>query len=218
MKQTVRIIIALCLPLLLCGQVQAQHTGPYIGALCGWNALMDAKSSDNLGDFGLAFKPGIQGSAILGWDFEPNNPIGEGRIEIEYSRRGNLLNQMKFSEGSFKGSGSITADSLLLNFFGAARDNRRWSPYAGAGIGVARIEASDLRVAGQPLSTGNDSVFVFAYQLGGGFDVALTDQLSLDLGYRFFSSARPKFTETNGRKFEMDYFNHSAVVGLRFGF
>jgi opacity protein-like surface antigen len=216
MKRTCRTIIAICLPLLLCSPVMAQHSGPYVGAFLGENVLMDAKSSDDLGDFRLTFNPALLGSAVIGWDLEPGNPVGEGRVELEYTRRSNPLDQVKFAEGSFKGGGKVTADSLLINFFAVVRDYGRWSPYAGVGIGAARIEASDLTVTGQPM--GNGSVVVFAYQLGAGIDVALTDHLNLDLGYRLFSSSRPKFTEASGHKFEMDYINHSAVLGLRVGF
>jgi opacity protein-like surface antigen len=216
MKKTCQIIIALCLPLLLCGTARAQHSGPYIGAFIGGNALMTAEGSDDLGSFSLKFEPALQGSAVLGWDFEPGNPAGEGRVELEYTRRSNPLDQVKFVQGSFNGGGNVTADSLLLNFFGVLHDNSQWSPYAGVGIGVARIDASGLKVTGQPMSTGSD--VVFAYQLGGGIDVALTDYLNLDLGYRYFSSTRPKFTEANGHKFEMDYISHNAVLGLRVGF
>ena len=194
----------------------AQHSGPYVGAFIGGNALMNAKASDDLGDFSLTFDKALQGSAVLGWDFEPGNPVGEGRLELEYTRRSNPLDQVKFVEGSFKGNGTVTAGSLLLNFFGVYHDNSRFSPYAGVGIGAARVEAADLQVAGQPMSSG--SAVVFAYQVGGGVDVALTDYLNLDIGYRFFSSTRPTFTEINGNTFDMDYSSHSAVLGLRLGF
>ena len=217
MKRICRMIIALCLPLVLCGPVQAeQHSGPYVGAFIGGNALMTAEGSDNQGNFSLKFDPALQGSAVAGWDFAPGNSVGEGRIELEYTRRSNPLNQVKFIDGSFKGDGNVTADSLLVNFFGVFRGNRPWSPYIGAGIGAARIEASDLKVSGFPMSNG--SAVVFAYQLGTGIDFALTDNLSLDLGYRFFNSTKPKFTEVNGQTFKMDYFSHSAVLGLRVGF
>ncbi|MHB8122121.1 MAG: outer membrane protein [Desulfuromonadaceae bacterium] len=78
------------------------------------------------------------------------------------------------------------------------------------------IEASGLQVAGFPMGNGSD--VVFAYQLGIRIDVALTNYLNLDLGYRFFSSTRPAFTAVNGNTFDMDYTGHSAVIGLRFGF
>lgn len=216
MKRICRITIALCLPLLLCGPAMAQHSGPYVGAFIGGNALMDAEGSDDQGSFSLKFNPALQGSAVLGWDLEPGNPMGEGRIELEYTRRSNQIDQMKFSDGSFKGSGDLTTDSLLINGFGVFRDNRPWSPYAGVGIGVARIEASDLKVSGNPMGSGSD--IVFAYQLGAGIDLSLTDSISLDFGYRFFSSTKPSFTETNGRKFDIDYMSHSAMLGLRVGF
>lgn len=216
MKRTCQIILALCLPLVLCGPVKAQHTGPFAGAFVGGNSLMKAKSSDDLGNFSLAFDPALQGSAVVGWDFGPGNPVGEGRIELEYAHRGNRLDHVTFVEGSFNGSGTVAADSLLLNFFGVFHDKSRLSPYAGGGIGVARITASDLKVTGQTMSS--DSAVVFAYQLGAGVDFALTDYLNLDLGYRFFNSIRPKLTEANGHTFTMDYISHNIVLGLRVGF
>jgi opacity protein-like surface antigen len=76
--------------------------------------------------------------------------------------------------------------------------------------------ASDLTVTGAALAKGSDSVP--AYQLGGGIDFVLTEHLNLDLGYRFFGTARPKFIESNGQSVKTDYFNHSALIGLRVGF
>jgi opacity protein-like surface antigen len=216
MKRTCRMIIALCLPLLFCGPAMAQHSGPYVGAFVGGNELMAAKASDNKDSFSLKFDPGYLGSAVAGWDFAPGNPVGEGRVELEYTRRSNPLDKVKFVEGEFKGDGKVTADSLLVNFFAVYRNKSRWSPYLGVGIGVARMEAADLKEAGFPLS--NSSANVFAYQAGTGVDFALTKRLSLDLGYRFFGSTKPKFTDVNGHKFGMEYFSHNAILGLRIGF
>jgi opacity protein-like surface antigen len=178
--------------------------------------LMSSQATDNQGSFRLEFDPALQGSAVAGWDLAPDNPVGEGRVELEYSRRSNQLHQVKFVEGSFNGDGKVTADSLLLSAYGVFRDKRFWSPYVGAGIGAARMEASGLKVTGQPMGSGTS--VVLAYQLGAGLDLELTRRVSLDLGYRFFGSTQPKFTETSGRSFKMDYFSHSAVFGLRYGF
>jgi len=217
MKHTCRMILALCLTLLFCGSSPAQHAGPYVGAFAGGNALMTANCSGDQGNFDLRFDPGLLGSAVVGWDFVPGDlAAGEGRIELEYTHRSNPLNQARYVEGDVQGSGNVTADSLMVNFFGVFHDDRFWAPYIGAGLGAARIETSDLKVTGQPLSS--DSAVVFASQLGAGIDFALTERLSLDLGYRFFSSIRPRFNEANGQAFKMDYFNHSAVLGLRVGF
>lgn len=216
MKRIYQIVITLCLPLILCNTVQAQHTGPYVGAFAGGNLLTSAKSSDGQGTFNLEFKPGLMGSAVVGLDFEPGNPVGEGRVELEYSRRSNKLDQVGFVEGKVKGSGNLTADSLLINCFAVFSNKTFLAPYVGLGAGVVRIEADNLQVSGQALS--KDSVVVFAYQLGAGLDFPLNDYLSLDLGYRFFSTTRPKFKEPDGSSFKSDYFNHSAIFGIRIGF
>lgn len=216
MNRTGRIIITLCMSLVFCSPAMAQHTGPYVGALLGGGMLLDARNTDNLGEFSLTFDPALLGSAVVGWDLAPGNPHGEGRVELEYTHRNNPLNHVKFVEGSFTGGGAVIADSLLINFFGVFHDVSRWAPYAGLGIGAARMEAAALTVSGQPMS--NDSAVVFAYQLGAGIDYALTDYLNLDLGYRFFGSSRPEFIESNGRTFKMDYFSHNLIFGLRAGF
>ncbi|MDR3581207.1 MAG: outer membrane beta-barrel protein [Oryzomonas sp.] len=217
MKQTCRMILALCLPLLLCGPAWAAHSGPYAGVFLGGNALMAATSNDSLGEFDLRFTPGLLGSAVVGWDFEPGNAAGEGRIELEYSHRINQLDKARFADGVAPAGGNLTADSLLFNFYGVFHgEDRSWSPYVGAGLGAVRIVTSDLTVTGGPLS--NDSALALAYQLGLGIDYALTERLSMDLGYRFFSSTRPKFSEVNGPAFKMDYLNNSVVLGLRVGF
>lgn len=216
MKRTCRMILALCLALLFCGPARAQHAGLYVGAFLGGNALMSAEGSDSQGNFGLKFDPGLMGSAVLGWDFAPGNPAGEGRIELEYSHRSNRLDKVTFDKGSVPGGGSVTADSLMVNFYGVFHGDRSWAPYIGAGLGAARIATADLTVTGGSLS--GDSAFVLAYQGGAGIDYALTNRLNLDLGYRFFSSTRPEFSEVNGPAFKMDYYNHSVVLGLRVGF
>lgn len=218
MKQIPLIMAAFCLPLLFCGPARAQHTGPYAGAFFGGNILTDSKASDDLGSFNLSYSPGLQGSAALGWDLGKDNLFGgEGRIELEYTRRSNPLDKAEFVEGKAPGGGNLTVDSLLLNFMAVAwTESSRWSPYILLGIGAGRADASGLQVVGQPLS--DDTATVFAYQMGVGVDYSLSDSVSLDLGYRFLGTTRPKFTEPSGHKFDIDYMSHGIVLGLRLGF
>lgn len=196
---------------------QQYHTGPYVGAFVGGSSLLDSKASGSRGSFRLEYDPDLQFSAVAGWDIRPGNPLGEGRIELEYNRRSNPLDQVSLAEGDFKGDGSLTSDSLLLNCFGVFHNGMPWSPYAGLGIGAARIKASNLKVTGQTLSS--DSDVVLAYQFGVGIDYSLTNYLNLDLGYRFTGTTRPKFTESgSGNEFGLDYYSHNLVFGVRLGF
>lgn len=209
-------IAALALSLLISAPARAQHSGPYIGASIGGTALMNSKSSGNKGDVRLSYKPAMMEAGVIGWDLEPGNAMGEGRLELEYSHRSNTLDKATFNTGTVPGGGKVTADSLMFNCIGVFRDGTRWPPYLGIGLGAAQLKADNLTVTGSPFS--NDSAVVFAYQVLAGFDIELSKHFSLDLGYRYFSTARPTFTEAGGSKFTLDYVNHSALLGLRVGF
>ncbi len=216
-KPIFRTMVALSLLLLFCAPARAvQHTGPYVGVSFGGNMLPDSSASDSLGSFNLSFQPALQGSVALGWDLAQDNPLGKGRVELEYARRSHPLDRVEFVEGKVAGEGDLTVDSLLLNCIGIVRSDSRWSPYVLIGIGAARIDASGLKVVSQPLAT--DTATAFAYQVGGGIEYALSDTLSLDLDYRFFGSTPPKFTEPNGQKFDTVYLSHSINLGVRLGF
>jgi opacity protein-like surface antigen len=216
MKHICQIIIVVSVLLALSVPVMAQHFGPYAGVYAGGDILMTGNASDSKGRFNLEFDPGIFGSTTFGWDFSPSNPVGEGRIELEYNHRSNKLDQAKFADGKFKAGGDVIVDSLLVNFIGVYRDNKAWSPYFGVGLGAALADVSKLTIVGNLL--GNGSSTVFAYQALTGIEYALTERLSLDLGYRFFGTLSQNFTEANGQKAKMDYFSHNAVLGLKYGF
>ena len=171
---------------------------PHAGVFLGGNALTTTTCDDSQGEFDLRFNPGLLGSAVAGWDFGPGNPAGEGRIELEYTHRINRLDKARFADGVAPAGGNLTADSMLINFYGVSHDkDRSWSPYAGAGIGAARVAASDLTVTGGPLSS--DSAVVFAYQFGVGIDYALTNRLNLDWATVFSTAPAPDSAKPTDR-------------------
>ena len=216
MKNTRQTLLLITLFFALTSPVWAQNPGPYLGVFVGGQLLAPAQAEDSSGTFNLEYRPAPSGSVVLGWELEPGNILGEGRIELEYTHRSNRLDEVEFAEGKIDGAGDLTAESLLFNTFGVYRSSSLLTPYFGAGIGAARITAENLTVTGQPLI--DDDAIVLAYQLGAGVDIELTHSLTLDLGYRLFSSTKAKFTEANGDEVETEYLSHSAMVGLRLGF
>ncbi|MDO9079784.1 MAG: outer membrane beta-barrel protein, partial [Desulfuromonadales bacterium] len=166
MKQTRSFLFLTVLFFALTSTAWAQNPGPYIGLLVGGQFLAPAESSDSLGTFNLEYQAAPSGSVVLGWQLEAGSNIGEGRVELEYTRRSNRLDQAEFSDGKVTADGDVTADSLLINTFGVYRSKSDWTPYLGVGLGIARITAADLTVTGQPLS--DDDALVFAYQFGAG--------------------------------------------------
>jgi opacity protein-like surface antigen len=217
MKENCRLILVCFFLFALVSPLWAQNPGPYLGVYVGGQFLAPSESSDSLGTFNLEYQPAApSGSVVLGWELEPGSNIGEGRVELEYTRRRNRLDQAEFNDGKVSADGDVTADSLLMNAFGVYRSSSIWTPYLGAGLGVARISAADLNVTGQTLS--DDDALVFAYQFGVGADIAITDFLTLDLGYRLFNTTKAKLKEANGEEFKLEYLSHSAMLGLRLSF
>jgi opacity protein-like surface antigen len=216
MKENCRLILVCFFLFALVSPLWAQNSGPYLGVYVGGQFLAPSESSDSLGTFNLEYQPAPSGSVVLGWELEPGSVIGEGRVELEYTRRSHRLDQAEFNDGKVSADGDVIADSLLINTFGVYRSSSIWTPYLGAGLGIARISAADLSVTDQPLS--DDDALVFAYQFGVGADIAITDFLTLDLGYRLFNTTKAKLKEANGEEFKLEYLSHSAMLGLRLSF
>ncbi len=216
MKENCQFLLCCFFFFSLSSPLWAQNPGPYLGVYVGGQFLAPSESSDSLGTFNLEYRPAPSGSIVLGWELEPGSDIGEGRVELEYTRRSNRLDQAEFGDGKVTADGDVIADSLLFNAFGVYRSKSVWTPYLGTGLGITRITSADLSVTGQPMS--DDDALVFAYQFGVGADIAITDSLTLDLGYRLFSTTKAKLKEANGEEFRMEYLSHSALIGLRLSF
>ena len=81
-----------------------------------------------------------------------------------------------------------------------------FSPYIGAGLGYANVEA-DLDDFGDE----DDNVFAYQFILGGSF--ASSETLSVDLQYRYFATDDPEFDGL-----EAEYSTHNLMIGLRQSF
>ncbi len=83
------------------------------------------------------------------------------------------------------------------------------SPYVMAGLGIASVNASNNAGSGGRIDTS-----VFAWQAGTGIGVKASDNVVIDLGYRYFKAADASST------FGADYTVSGSkfLVGARYGF
>lgn len=128
----------------------------------------------------------------------------------------------EFTLGGEDVGGSFDVDSLavMANGFFDLRNRTKWTPYVGAGVGWALVK-NDIDAFGCCFSDPpfvDDENGVFAYQLMVGITYQVTDSISIGIGYRFFGTLDPTFTDITGRRFESTYRTHNAEVGLRFRF
>lgn len=70
----------------------------------------------------------------------------------------------------------------------------KFSPYAAAGVGFARLNPSDLRKDGQPLDVGGDFSQTYgAYSIAGGLDIRVNSFLSVRGEVRDVRTGSPEF-------------------------
>jgi len=108
---------------------------------------------------------------------------------------------------------------MMCNAFFDLHNSSPITPYLGGGIGFATMYLSDTFVPGDPVpiyQADNDTVF--AYQAGGGLDIALNRRISLDLSYRYFATTKAKFGSNSDVTTDLTFRSHNTAVGLRVKF
>ena len=88
------------------------------------------------------------------------------------------------------------------------------TPYIGGGFGISNVNLEVASIAGATTNF-DDSDTIFAYQASVGIQFSISNDASLDLGYRFFAAHDPVHDD-GVDEVEMDYQDHSAMVRLIF--
>ena len=135
------------------------------------------------------------------------------RGEVEGGYHNNDVN----SVSGVAGSGDFRAWSLMGNLFYDFRGLLgSVTPYIGAGLGGARVDADSVTPVGA--SSINDEDTSFAWQLMAGVAMPLAEQLEGTLGYRYFAAQNLDYNTAAGASIDSDYRAHSVMVGLRYSF
>jgi opacity protein-like surface antigen len=138
------------------------------------------------------------------------------RVEMEAFYQENTLN---FTLNDTAGSPVITVASermraaFLLNGYYDFKNTTLFTPYITAGIGANHVEFKADEVG----TTGN--ILDVAYQVGAGVNCKITDRLSLDVKYRYFSGADPQLHRTDGSTLSLfEVGDHQVMFGVRMTF
>jgi opacity protein-like surface antigen len=140
--------------------------------------------------------PIFTAGGAAGWAFERE----AGRLRLEIEGRGR--DALGFAEADAEQSAAFRATdgwSALVNLWRDIDLTEKLSLYAGGGIGGGgyRVALSSAVPAENFTVTGNAAMGGFAWQAGGGVNYALTDRITLDLGYRFFAIDGGAITATS---------------------
>ncbi len=93
-------------------------------------------------------------------------------------------------------------------------------PFIGAGLGAAYVTLRDVRgsVGNVPFALADDSDMVLAYQALGGVAYPITDQIIVELEYRFLTMTDPEFTDSLGASIDVENDSHNFEIGFRLNF
>lgn len=188
---------------------QAGEGDTYVSAFFGGTSAPDIK--DTAGGLNT-FHNGYEASIALGYGLS-----NDTRIEAEI-----IASKVAISSISLPGlnggnpqdaSGSISSKSLMLNGYYDFDVNLPMTPYIGAGAGLTNVSVNNASVPGF-LGT-NDKDQAFSWQFKAGLSKAISDNLDINVGYRYFDTQRLSLTSNLGTKFTTEgAAHHTFGIGL----
>jgi opacity protein-like surface antigen len=142
--------------------------------------------------------------------------------EFESSMRGTLPCPNACAGGGTEESADLSAWTGLVNAYVEAGNFSGFTPYVGAGIGWSYLMTSDA-ASDSPGNYRGDNTWNFAWALMAGVGYDFTEQLTLDLNYRYLNlgdaqTIAPAGTPGSGILEWNDIAAHEIRVGMRYTF
>lgn len=185
------------------------------------------------------------GAFAIGYDFSKRLDVPV-RVELEYaatSRMDKTANSSWFEEGYGEGwedyKTKIDVQSLFLNAYYDFKNSTAFTPYIGAGVGLAFVgtkmnvngyeDSIDVSNDSWDYTVGKKTRTNFAWNVGLGCSYALNETVSIDLGYRYADFGKAKTKTLTGYD-DVDNVNftihgkakrvamHQFMLGARFTF
>lgn len=164
----------------------------------------------------------LGGALAIGYDLWPQQMIPL-RFEVEFALRGNSEKKWEDNGVMLSSVKGVWNNSTLFgNVFWDFHNDSSFTPYIGAGLGIA------FNYTGYDFTTHNGEKFSiddrftnFAWNAGAGVAYNFNDMISLDASYRFVGMGYNEISGYNsGTKYEIgnDPYNNEFTVGLRFSF
>jgi opacity protein-like surface antigen len=117
--------------------------------------------------------------------------------------------------------GSVAATYLLANVWLDLKNQSRFTPYFGGGVGAGWASAS-IDYSGGFWGVDGNAGMGLAYQLGAGLKFDLNESLAVDLGYRFKNIVGANIPASGflaGGSFDInDLSSHNVQLGLTYSF
>ena len=209
MKKAIKVLLVIAVVISL-SSFAYSAPGFYVGGNVGIALLSDSDiaSSDIPVSITVSSENGFSTGGFIGYSFMNNF-----RIEGELVYQGNDADKMSISGYDLNLTGDITSVALFANGYYDFKNSSNFTPFVGAGIGMANVEISDFNIVGVGGGDLNDDDTVLAYHLDAGVGYEINERLTLDLKYRYFAADDPEFDGA-----DVEYSSHNIYTGLRVSF
>lgn len=221
-------VLALVAMLAVGSAYAADKGGFYVGVKGGYEYKDKPSSgvsatSQNATNEKWSDKNGYTIGGAVGYNFAGSGlPV---RAEAEYLYH----NQFKYFSKNGTGATStgeftskIDIHTVFANFYYDFKTDTAFTPYVGAGLGVAFVnqKVSSTFAGWTPSAHDGDyDATNFAWNVGAGVGYSLTDNIIVDLGYRYTNFGDAKAVSNGGVEFKAKDLNaHEALLGLRYQF
>lgn len=213
MKNTVLMMAVAVLALTTAASAKADdwRSGLYIKGGIGLAYSRDQEYADGVSARDTELKNGYYTQGAVGYDY------GMFRSELEVSYRRNDVDAHTLN-GANLGNPGGDAESWagMINGYVDIPTGTVVTPYIGAGIGFARVDANEYDTSGVDFL--DDGETDFAYQGMAGLDFAIDDALSLYTEYKYFAVDNAEVRTVANNPSDLDYDSHTVSVGLRYSF
>lgn len=179
---------------------------PYVSGSIGLASLTNSDTtyrsvtSKNM----IAYKSGIPCGAAIGVQsdaYRIEGALGYQSHDVDSVKRGGVPTAIS--------GHTLSSLSYMINGYYDIdiKSYAPLSPYLTAGIGGATITERGV-------NTSDESSSGFAWQLGGGIGVKVSEHAIIDMGYRFF---KPSAYNANGAT-DITALSHNFLAGVRYNF
>jgi opacity protein-like surface antigen len=196
-----------------------QHTGflglrnTYARGSLGLHMLTETSNEGGGGTFDAEFQPGFLLGGALGTQLDNGF-----RVEGEFLYTNANLKQISGTAANIvhnteEVEGDMSSLAFMANVAYDFPNNSRLTPFVMGGVGMASLLLNDYRASSNVIA--DDMDWVFALQLGFGASFDLDDRTKIEVGYRYFETQDPEFSDANATPFESVYASHNFLVGAR---
>ncbi|MCR5169651.1 MAG: outer membrane beta-barrel protein [Desulfovibrio sp.] len=178
----------------------------------------------------------LGGGLAVGYDFFPQSQLPL-RAELEVLFRGNQKNtsgmdatdvgrtafgMIGMDPDGFEMKGTWNTTTLFANVYYDFHNSTDFTPYIGAGAGLAFNYAGyTASYQGQDFASGDKYSTTFAWNVGAGCSYAFNENFALDVAYRYVSTGASSVDgDVQGVHYQIDSNpnGHEFTIGLRMTF